>query len=304
MSHRPDIEIHLTAIRDLATRLKSSRTEYEFKMPALVSHAQDYANDPPRLKRYAGQVIGARAMQFLGTNLMKTHFFTEMYLNGIAQKNPYPVLMAARSQIEVAAVVWDIVQVLKENAGDHTDRYLERVRRIDSELITATYGTRSEKVKKLLPTMKLSRMRETKDGDLKTFEARNILTRIDRLSRSEYYAECKEDYERLCEYLHPNLGQNLILLVNSDKAGFAKLTRTDPVVISHAISTSAPAMDQAGALTEMLLDKEFAPPFECIVSLPRKNELYRPPKQDFGGVGRNEACPCGSGRKFKKCCGN
>ena len=85
MSHRPDIEIHLAAIRDLAARLKSSRTEYEFKMPALVSHAQDYAEDLPRLKRYAGQVIGAPAMQFLGTNLMKTHFFTEMYLNGIEQ---------------------------------------------------------------------------------------------------------------------------------------------------------------------------------------------------------------------------
>ena len=76
-----------------------------------------------------------------------------MYLNGMEQKNPYPVLMAARSQIEVAAVVWDIVRIFKENAGDHEDRYLERVMLIDSELITATYGTRSEKVKELLPTM-------------------------------------------------------------------------------------------------------------------------------------------------------
>lgn len=27
------------------------------------------------------------------------------------------------------------------------------------------------------------------------------------------------------------------------------------------------------------------------------------PKPDFGKVGRNHPCPCGSGRKFKKCCG-
>ncbi len=27
------------------------------------------------------------------------------------------------------------------------------------------------------------------------------------------------------------------------------------------------------------------------------------PKIDFSGVGRNDPCPCGSGKKFKKCCG-
>jgi len=26
-------------------------------------------------------------------------------------------------------------------------------------------------------------------------------------------------------------------------------------------------------------------------------------KEDYGNVGRNEKCPCGSGKKFKKCCG-
>jgi hypothetical protein len=304
LSQRPDIEIHLAAIRDLGTRLKSSREEYEFKMPALVSHAQDYASDRPRLKRYAGQVIGARAMQFYGTNLMKTHFFIEMYLNGIEQRNPYSVLMAARSQIEVAAVVWDIVRIFKENAGDHEDRYLERVIRIDTELITATYGTRSDKVKELLPTMKLSRLRNTTINDMKTFEARNILTRVERLSKSERYEECREDYERLCEYLHPNLGQNLILLVNAEKSGYAKLTRIDPMVMSLALSASASAMNRASTLTEMLLQKEFGPPFECVVSFTRADDLPGLLKTDSAGVGRNEACPCGSGRKFKKCCGN
>jgi uncharacterized protein len=41
-----------------------------------------------------------------------------------------------------------------------------------------------------------------------------------------------------------------------------------------------------------------------------QQRLYRSPtpkspeqKPDFKGVGRNDPCPCGSGRKFKKCCG-
>ena len=28
-----------------------------------------------------------------------------------------------------------------------------------------------------------------------------------------------------------------------------------------------------------------------------------PPPPQYPGVGRNDPCPCGSGRKFKKCCG-
>lgn len=28
-----------------------------------------------------------------------------------------------------------------------------------------------------------------------------------------------------------------------------------------------------------------------------------PVKREFPKVGRNDPCPCGSGRKFKKCCG-
>ena len=29
----------------------------------------------------------------------------------------------------------------------------------------------------------------------------------------------------------------------------------------------------------------------------------REPKRDASKVGRNDLCPCGSGKKYKKCCG-
>jgi preprotein translocase subunit SecA len=32
-------------------------------------------------------------------------------------------------------------------------------------------------------------------------------------------------------------------------------------------------------------------------------EAVKTPKKDGQKVGRNEPCPCGSGRKYKKCCG-
>ena len=30
--------------------------------------------------------------------------------------------------------------------------------------------------------------------------------------------------------------------------------------------------------------------------------LLGKPRVDYSGVGRNDDCPCGSGRKFKHCC--
>ena len=39
--------------------------------------------------------------------------------------------------------------------------------------------------------------------------------------------------------------------------------------------------------------------------LVRRNQPTKPaaPPADFGNVGRNDPCPCGSGKKFKKCHG-
>ncbi len=51
------------------------------------------------------------------------------------------------------------------------------------------------------------------------------------------------------------------------------------------------------------------PQWEEILSEEKKKELYK--KQKSSGtivketkVGRNDPCPCGSGKKYKKCCGN
>ena len=50
------------------------------------------------------------------------------------------------------------------------------------------------------------------------------------------------------------------------------------------------------------------PVWEGLISAERRKELYR--KQKKSGtivkgkkIGRNDPCPCGSGKKYKKCCG-
>ncbi len=36
--------------------------------------------------------------------------------------------------------------------------------------------------------------------------------------------------------------------------------------------------------------------------LKRLKNLFGQRRVDYDGIGRNDECPCGSGRKFKQCC--
>lgn len=51
----------------------------------------------------------------------------------------------------------------------------------------------------------------------------------------------------------------------------------------------------------MLIYKYFEPQRRMGVSATRESNTFR---RDVPKVGRNEPCPCGSNRKFKRCCGN
>lgn len=84
---RPDIAVHLHKIRELHAELARSRAEYDFQAPALASHAEVYASDPPRLRRYAITTINARIMQFLAVTFMKTYHFLDAYLYGVDKRN-------------------------------------------------------------------------------------------------------------------------------------------------------------------------------------------------------------------------
>jgi hypothetical protein len=77
----------LISIRETLARIKKLPPDYDFQLPTLISHADDYSDDLPRLRRYAGQVISARIMQFGYTALYKTYYFLDMFLRGYSDRN-------------------------------------------------------------------------------------------------------------------------------------------------------------------------------------------------------------------------
>lgn len=259
---RTDVAAQLHKIRELHGELARSRAEYDFQAPTLVSHADDYASDPPRLRRYATTTVNARIMQFLAVTFMKTYHFLDAYLYGIDRKNPFAALSAARSQLEIYAVTWDTVEAVRRNAGGHTTGFAERVKAVDEALISATYGTRSPLIKNLLRQVPgISKIRPVNDEDIALVEARNVLGRIDRLAKSGVFPECRELYDRLCEYLHPNVGQNLILCVPSQLGeNFWRIERTGDQAIQYALTASASTMALSAECSVRVFDG-LTPPF-------------------------------------------
>jgi len=266
-----NLKAHLGEIKDVHRFLTRSRTEYDFQLPTLVSHAPDYAHDLARLRRYAREVVNGRIMQLLAVTFMKSWFLVDLYLMGLERRNPYSLFLATRTQMEIFAVTWDTAETIRQNAGDEGDRFAERVKTIDEALINATYGTRSALILDLLPKLEASKLRATRDEDVQTWKARNVLTRLDRLSKSKGYGDCKADYERICEYLHPNIGQNIVLVVSSTKKKqWVKACRTDREPLKRAIRATARPMDQASKGTVQML-ASLHPPFAGVAVFPQES---------------------------------
>ena len=251
----------LNALKALHAKLLAGRQDYDFQPPVLVSHALDYATQPERLRRYAQQTVSARIMVLLASSTMTTQALLHTYVLGEKTRAPFPMLLAARSQLELFAVVADAIRIVKANAGQQDENLGHRVHAVDVALINATYGTRNSVLKSVMAKAGLSRLRSTNDRDLEALTSKNILTRLDKLAKGGVYPECRDDYERLCEYVHPNWGMNMLHLVKSpvnNKFLRFSLTSSDP--FERALAASALPMHRAASGTLGAFDG-LDPPF-------------------------------------------
>ena len=186
------------------------------------------------------------------------------------------MLLAARSQLELFSVVADTTRIIKENSGEHAENFAARVRAVDEALISATFGTRNSVRKDRLQKMTLSRARPVTPGDYEVFTSKNILTRLEKLSKGGIYPECKEDYERLCDYVHPNWGMNLLHLVASPISNkLLRLSLKSEEPFELALLESANVMLRASRGTIAVIG-ELEPPFGMGKSSPLPQNAKNP----------------------------
>lgn len=258
----------LHEIKLLFSELASGRQDYDFLPPALVSHVEQYASQPERLRKYARQVISGRIMIFLVSSRMNTQVLLQSYILGVEARNPFSVLLAARSQLELLFVVADTINVIRQNAGEHTENFVKRVRKVDEALINATFGTRSSLVKDMMSKIRVSRLRSATPEDDNVLKSKNVLTHLERLSRDSAYSECKADYERLCEYVHPNYGMNMLHVVASPHPKLLRFSLASREPFDRALAASATTMVRAARETVAAMDKIHPPFGQGILSTP------------------------------------
>jgi hypothetical protein len=257
MSQQHEINI----IRDLFNKLASGRQEYDFQLTALISHAQDYADKPDRIRHYGRQVISARIMTLLASTRMTTQALLQTFLLGVDAQAPFAMLLPSRGQLELFSVVADVMRIIRENAGEQEADFAERVGKVDQALINATFGTRSSVLKGLLSEADLSRLRSQVSADLDILSAKNVLTRLEKLSKSGLYPECKEDYDRLCEYVHPNWGMNMLMVVQSPvDSRLLRFSMNSDEPYARAVSACASVMARAATGT-LAAFENLQPPF-------------------------------------------
>lgn len=90
-----------------------------------------------------------------------------------------------------------------------------------------------------------------------------------------------------------------------------QINDNDPVATKETLNrlvdsgyekSKAKEMIAAVLIEEMFPVLKYQQPFDEKKYVERLNQLALTPPQD-DKVGRNELCPCGSGKKYKKCCG-
>lgn len=237
----------LSRLREMQQVLSKLPTR-DLPFPTPVSHVHDYQNDEANLKRYGVQVIGNRCLHFAMLATVKAYYNLQMYLDGLATKNPLTLPMAARAQIELFAIAWHVYDVIISNAGFTKPELGQRMLKVDEALIMAIHGTRSEDLADIYKNVQLSKLRPTNNRDLETFKAKNILSRIEKTESGSNYQRCGEDYDRLSDLLHPNGSQNLLFMVSSAHGdGWFRMGLFDPSYIRRAQYQTAHAMVNASS---------------------------------------------------------
>jgi preprotein translocase subunit SecA len=65
----------------------------------------------------------------------------------------------------------------------------------------------------------------------------------------------------------------------------------------------APGEDEVSSASAPAQSATVADVFASMMSRPARMPVMAPPSAPASEIGRNDPCPCGSGKKYKKCCG-
>jgi len=250
----------LETIRKVRDYVDRQRIDVITDIPALISNVPAMSGDGDRLKRYGRGVIWARILQYKTFTLFKLFHLADAYLAGLGAGNPFVMLLTARAAVEVLAATYDVHSRIEIDSADPHRAFAERVQRVDEVLIGATFGSRYAQFKDDLRGAGLSKSRTADAHDFEVLQAKNVLTLIDNLTRAGAYPGARDAYYHLCEYVHTNIGQNMIFLRPPEGEGQAIISRKSERLVERASTiTLEPMAISCDAIAQLC--RAFKPPF-------------------------------------------
>ncbi len=114
----------------------------------------------------------------------------------------------------------------------------------------------------------------------------------------EYKAEAFTMFEEMMASVKSEIAANVFRSASS-LAAFENFLRALPTQLSAPDLSAGPTFGQSQAAPA----QQAPPPGASDVVNEAIDKAVQPIKRDVPKVGRNEPCPCGSGKKYKNCCG-
>jgi hypothetical protein len=239
--------------------------------------------------------------------------------------NPIGIYSAARALLEFAAFAHDVSQRLCTVRDDLSRHWRPRGEEFFGLIVRARFGTSNPTVADLLIKGGISR------NHVKPF---NIAGSIKALSCRPDFESAGADYDRLCDFVHHNCSSNSVTnlgafqgtIARSSGGGEIRLPNSTSIVryqypapnkaalalnetAATARKTARVAVDSINQCPETPYSPEELEQMTGnnlgIVRVDTPLDRRQPDAKPFTTdrrVGRNEPCPCGSGKKFKRCC--
>jgi len=185
---------------------------------------------------------------------------------GMKNGNPFVLFGMTRCQIELLAAAYAPVSVIRSLVSSEPDE--SSVSQVDRALVRFLYGNRADLFGKF---MEISRDPAViPPTAAKDWTAVNILTLIDKAAKNPEFETLRKDYDRLCEYLHPNQLSNFCLTEPFLRDGhtWIRIHRRNEIVTSRAARTTIEVMAEWTDATMVLVNSvdwpfgagPFAPP--------------------------------------------
>lgn len=283
------------------------------------------AHDVRRVARHVDMMCRLHVAHFRRSNEVKLALLLKGYLSAHETQNSYVAYHLARAVLELATVLFEVTELLnRARTGVDTD-WRDRGRDFHAAIVRARYASTDEVQRAALESVD---SRFAGAEILRKFSINKIQGRLAKVVGFEHVVR---DYSMLNNYVHPNSSSMLpavrgSLMSNVGQNGRETLLLNKKMVVlvyeypplvkaAKAIMDTAKVMVKYAEAARKWLAELPDTPFsdvELVTLIGSRTGSWRvqtvpvrhPATRVSPRIGRNTPCPCGSGKKYKHCCGN